>query len=470
MFLYSDSDVRSIDEAAIRDYHITALQLQESAAMLLYNALINHIQKKDKGVVVVGRGNNGADGLALSRMLFIAGFDISIYYLTDEDGSAEYEAQKEIVSTLGLKVVSHLDGFDYLIDALIGVGCKKDLKPEVIDVINSINSLDLKVFSLDMPTGVGFNSNAKECIKAQYTFTLGVSKAAMYLKGNRAYCGDIKVLTPLFPLTEKVKGVAKLVDIDSLSLKKFLPNAYKKTRGDLIIVGSSKEYPSTVLLSSRAAFLSGIGLVTIYTDKEVAPKLYNENPALMVRPFSDFKADDKAVLLLGPGLGSSNDDVLLPFLKLENKKVVDADGIRAYSRLYKEGRIGRLTNAIMTPHLGELKALLDAFGLSSGDTPNTYLESIKKLAHLTGATLVVKSEVASITDGDKVNIVDLVNPSLAVAGSGDVLASVIAVLYVNDDKAALTGVLLHKKAGIDAQLKYGYYSALELIEAIGQNR
>ncbi len=471
MFLYSDKEAKEVDESAINEMLISALQLQESAAMLCFHALSKHIEKKDKGVVVVGKGNNGADGLALARMLHLAGFDISIFYLSDQVGTEEYNAQKSIVTKLEIPVVQELAPFDYLIDAMIGVGCKKDLSERVKDIINKINALKVKVFAIDMPTGVGFCSNASECIKADYTFSLGLLKVAQYLKGYRADCGKIELLTPLFPIPKDAKATAELVDLDSLSLPLFESNAYKKTRGDLIIVGSSKEYPSTVLLSSRAAFASGIGLVTVYTDDEVAPKIYNENPSLMVRAFSAFKADDKAVFLLGLGIGANNDDVLLPALRCDNKKVIDADGIRAYARLFKDGKIGKLKNATMTPHLGELRALFEAFIPDAElNTPQDYLENVKRLASLIGATLVVKSEVALITDGEKVTIVDLVNPSMAVAGSGDVLSAIIAALWVNDPNAAIDGVLLHKRAGLDAHERYGYYSALELIEMVGKDR
>ncbi len=403
--------------------------------------------------------------------MFLDGFDISIFYLYEEPGTVEYNAQKKICTSLNIPVVNKLDNFAYIIDAIIGVGLKGSLREEVATTVNSINSTKGKVFSLDVPTGIGFISDCKTAVNAEFTFSLGVLKASCYLNGNRVKCGTIELLKPLFPKDIEEKSCVTLLDTGALALYEFPKNAYKKTRGDLIIVGSSKDYPSTVLLSADAAFASAVGLVTVYTEATVVPILCNTNPSLMVRPFSQFKVDNKATILLGPGLGSDNDNNVLPFFSLKNRKVIDADGIRAYARLYKDKKIGKLENAIITPHLGELKALFEAvMPTIQYSSPKEYLESLKELSHLTGATLVVKSEVALIVNGDTVFIVDLLNPSMAVAGSGDVLAAVIATLFIHDDNAAINGVLLHKKAGLDAKQKYGYYSAMNLIEMVGQNR
>lgn len=467
--LFCDARIKEIERRSVSDYSFTSPMMMESAAMLIFKAMQKEIRRQDNITIVVGKGNNGADGLALSRLLYLDNYNVSVY-LTSNNGTSEFEKQLEIVKKLGVSFTKTVDS-KVIVDGIIGIGLKGELREDVAELIDSINLKKAFVISIDVPSGIGSASRFVTAIKADITYSISTNKLSFYLLGNRGYCGKIKVLKPLFPSSLMSEESAVLYRISDLSLPPIESNEYKKTRGELIVVGGSKEYPSTVLLSSRSAFKTGAGLVTIYTEKENVPHLYNSEPSFMVRPYSAFKNKEDAVLLLGPGLSSSNDDVLLPILKLKNRKVIDADGIRAYARLYKQNRIGVLENAVLTPHLGELKALLESvMPECCYSTAEEYTEVLKSLSLKINATLVVKSEIALIVDKNRIGIVDLSNPSLAVAGSGDVLSAIIATLYFKCSDPAISGVLLHKKCGKKLKAKLGYYSASELIDEIGENR
>lgn len=467
--LFDDVTAKEIDSQNTTKYGIEPLMLQESAARLIFHRLNNREDKWKKFTVLVGKGNNGADGIALARMMFIANFKVSIFYFSKEEGTAEYEKQKQIAQALAIPVTKKLDA-DLFIDALIGVGLNGVLRSEMKNFIDRVNALDKPVYSIDCPSGLGFNAPFVAAIKASTTFVLGVGKLSLYLMDNRRWCGKIRILKTLFAGPLPPSDVT-LIGNEEYDLPQIEFWEYKKTRGDLIIVGGCKEYPSTILLSAKTAFAAGIGLVTCYTDFEVVQLLARAEPSLMLRRFSDFKENEKAVLLIGPGLGSRNAEEILPFLKLSNKKVIDADGIRTYARYYKEGKIGKLENAILTPHLGELKVLIEA--VLPGKvykTPKEYLQLLIDLSYTINAELIVKSEVCVIVKEGFVQIVDLVNPSLAVAGSGDVLASLIATLWVKCEFPGAAGALLHKRAGRISKKAFGYYSCETLIKVIGKIR
>ena len=130
--------------------------------------------------------------------------------------------------------------------------------------------------------------------------------------------------------------------------------------------------------------------------------------------------------------------------------------------------------AVLTPHIGEYKRLMKAMGMDDGLTSASELGSaLRKLSGTLSAVIVLKSSTVWITDGDDICIYDGANPSLGVAGSGDVLAGVTAALLAGGEeplRAAVDGVILHQKAGRNAHIEYGYYPADELIKEVGRAR
>jgi yjeF N-terminal region len=467
--LYDDDAAKRADSHSVSDYSFTPLMLQESAAALIYHRLSAILKKNERLLIVAGRGNNGADGIAVARMLYLEGYRVSILYISEEKGTAEYEKQKEIALRLGIPFTTDPSADCYL-DAMVGVGLKGTLSGRSAELSGYLNAAGKPVYAVDVPSGIGFESDGTGAVKADVTFSLGCLKLSLFAPSSRAMCGRIELLTPLFPPAFE-KETALLFDENDMILPPIESTEYKKTRGDLFIAGGAPGFAGAVLLASASAFATGIGLVTVYTDPSLVDSLVNENPSMMVRPFSSLKPDSRAVMLIGPGLGSKSDEAVLPFLLSDNRKVIDADGIRAFARLYKEGRISAVENAVFTPHPGELASLLKA--VLDRDVPSVvseYFAALKELSHKLSATIVVKASVAILVNGEDISVVDLVNPSLAVAGSGDVLGAMIATLLVKCKEAPLMGVLFHKAAGKEAHRTLGFYSSKQLIECAGRLR
>ncbi len=160
--------------------------------------------------------------------------------------------------------------------------------------------------------------------------------------------------------------------------------------------------------------------------------------------------------------------------------VLDADGIRAYASLLKQGKQPSHGSLIVTPHIGgELRVLVqalfpeDAQDVAKSDTPSSFFQILERIAAHLDATLVVKSQlVYVVSPGKQTVVVEGNNPSLGVAGSGgDVLSGILVALLAklqNCEQVALEGTLIHQRAGSLAAAQFGYYDSETLISLVGR--
>ena len=252
-------------------------------------------------------------------------------------------------------------------------------------------------------------------------------------------------------------------------------NAYKRTRGSVAIIGGSGRFTGAVVLAAKAAFCSGAGLVTVFTEEKLIPVVTKAIPSAMATTYEDIPDLDRFdAVLIGPGMGKNHDIALSKALSQAKRLVVDADGIRAFARLKLTGN----GNCILTPHPGEFEALVNAFcpgkpDTPEADTPESFAALLEDVHKKTDSVLVYKSDIVWIAADGKLSVYDGGNPSLGVAGSGDVLAGITAALAarLKDRDAcsiARNAVLLHQIAGRLAHEDIGYYSSDTLVKYVGR--
>ncbi len=169
-------------------------------------------------------------------------------------------------------------------------------------------------------------------------------------------------------------------------------------------------------------------------------------------------------VLAGPGWGKGREELTARILASGKSTVLDADGIRSYASLYCDGAPSHGV-LVMTPHLGELSVLSKAvLGLDvTHGSIREFMEGIQEIAGRTGSTLVVKSSVIHIATPSEVTVLDGCNPSLGVAGSGDVLSGGVPA-----GECALLGAAIHQKAGRMASTEMGYYDSEALLSFLGK--
>ncbi len=484
------SEIAKIDAASQNEFRLPALSLMENAAMGVWSVIGNRITEKDAFLVFLcGGGNNGGDALAVARLAYTSGYRKVLCVFIGKRISPSCERQREILSRYGLDLISldetipetiklAIAQADFLFDGLAGTGLKGSLRGQALALVLLANQSKAYTIAIDTPSGISEEVSASAPHgKADLCVTFGMRKLAMYHPLTRSDCGEIVVKNPSFPpqLLEMAPILSDIYTAEDMKLKKLSSSSYKNKRGHLGIVGGSKEYTGAARLSARSAFASRAGLVTLFCDEDVYPLAAAESPSVMVRILeedSDLALYD--ALLVGPGWGSGRSPLLEKIFSLGKSIVLDADGITAYGELLKKQKNIPHGPLILTPHLGELKRLTSVlYEEAPDDTPISFFTMVQDVADRLDATLVVKSSLVHIAfpGENRIAVVEGLNPSLGVAGSGDVLSGSIAALLgggATVKEAALLGVLLHQEAGSLAHAKRGYYDSETLVEYLGQ--
>lgn len=469
------SDVANMDKITQENYHIDGLVLMENAAYKAYSFLSKNLMKIDHSIVFLcGGGNNGGDGLVIARYAFENGYkNIKIYLLSNKLSSL-CERQKQICESIGIVILNEKQNLtqsilnaDLIIDAMFGTGFHGKVNTNYEQIINLVNEKkknDCKVASVDIPSGIGDYSNFSEIkINADYTITFGLKKACLYVPENRKFCGEIVLENPGFPniVIDSCLNFAKKIDTNDLNLPIIPSDSYKNTRGRIGVFGGSKQFPGAPILCSTAAFKTGAGKVTIFGGKELEKLIFN-HPEFMFNEITDnLNLDLIDSVVCGPGWGvEDRQNILNLLMKSTLPIVIDADGLSLELKKRKENPI------VITPHMGEYSKINKI-----GNNAIEFFDNLKKISKELNAVVVLKSHVTWICYSNELYVLDGMNPSAGVGGSGDILSGIIAELSskLNPLEACIQGVLLHQKAYLSAKDKYGkWFTPIEFLNILGR--
>ncbi len=483
--LYYSNDISKIDKISQEDYKQPGIILMEQAGLKAWLNIKSNIKLEDNIVIVSGGGNNGGDALVIARCAFNDGFkNINIIYCS-KNFSQSTLIQKNILDCYSIPKFNYLDkdvkniinNATVIIDGITAIGLKDKLRDDYIDIVNIINASKSIVYSVDVPSGLSDTIN-DVCIKADYTLCMGPLKLLYFYHKNIEYCNNIIEINPSFPpqVIDKIAPIGKLEDEFDLKINPLKKSDYKKTRGHLAVFGGSNKYSGAIRLAAKAAFHSRCGLVTAFCDEEIFEIVAYESPSIIVNKIeNDLNLSNYDAILAGPGWSSNREELLLKVLSYNKPTIIDADGIRAYSSLFKEKKINVNNNdkLIFTPHLGELKVLINAvLGDYSIDNTLDFFNTLIKLSNVLNSVIVCKASVTFLFTPNSIPTTFYYpNPSLGVAGSGDVLAGCIASFLsygLSVEESAREGVVLHIKAGKETKEKYGFYDSEQLIITIGE--
>jgi NAD(P)H-hydrate epimerase len=484
------NQMQAVDHYTIKEIGIPSLVLMERAAY----GCVESIEGK-RILVVCGTGNNGADGVALARMLYLKKKQVEIYVPVLKQGSTEWETQAEIASKIGVPFVTNPDfsSYDCIVDAIFGVGLAREITGDYAKVIHQINAADAYVVAVDVPSGVDSTTGQVlgVAVEADQTVTFGVAKTGLLLYPGASYAGDLKVCDIGFPEVAYKLAVTPLYygiqDIHTY-LPKRRADSHKGTYGRILIVAGSKDMPGACFLSASAAYASGGGIVRILTHEDHKSMMHTLLPEAIVSAYGDELnriAIDSAlawadVIVAGPGLGQSAlaEQLVELVLKTGKPTVLDADAINLLA-----GRevLRQLLHSevVLTPHVGEMARLCQC---TIKEVENHLIETAVTCGKTYGVTCVLKSSRTVVAD-DKGNVYinTAGNPGMAKGGSGDVLSGVLGAMLGNkciqsmpQYQEALTfskaviGVVLHSMAGDVAAERRGTYGMLarDTIEGI----
>ena len=407
--------------------------------------------------VLCGPGNNGGDGFVAAAALAQSGWPVRVALLGDAEalrGDALFYARRwrGAIEALTPAVI---DNAELVIDALFGSGLNRRLDPNVRDVLGYASRRALPLVAVDIPSGImGDSGENTGAAPAVCTVTFMRKKPGHLLLPGRDACGDVVVAD--IGITQDV--------LDSLAvdtwentpalwrakLPQWQANSNKYSRGHALLYGG---YPMTgaARMAARAAARSGAGLTTIAVPEQAFAIYAAALTSIMAQPlaqnedFARLLADARyTAFSIGPGAGISDATRLraLDMLKTGKPVVIDADAISVFASRPDELFQAIRGDCVITPHEGEFKRIFDV----SGDK----LARAREAARRSGAVVVLKGSDTVIAAPDGRAIINSnAPPTLATAGSGDVLGGFILGLLaqkMDAFPAAAAAVWLHGAA------------------------
>jgi NAD(P)H-hydrate epimerase len=404
-------------------------------------------------LVAAGPGNNGGDGWVIARALHAVGVPVWVAP-AEAPGSELCILQARLAREDGVREVSP-DGpwpaAGVLVDALLGTGASGAPRGAVGVLAQRLAELDLPLVAVDGPTGLDLRDGVNHGpLRARLTLTFGGYRRGHLLA--RDDCGDLIALDIGFP--PPVSGWPLLVTADDAArqVHSLAANAHKGGRGRVVIVGGDAGMPGAARLAARAAFGAGAGLVHLVAPAATVQALTGMEPDVQFAEQNfagELEGTVRTLLgradavVIGPGLGRSIDrgDFVLALLAATRAPVVlDADGLVAV-----QGRLDELAAAgggrvVLTPHLGEFRALWPALATDASVDP--WGAAAAAAGQLSATVLLKGVPTVVATPGRVLHTIAAGNPGLATGGSGDCLAGMIAALLgqgVGPAQAAVAG-------------------------------
>lgn len=199
-FKVTGPQMKAIDQYTIEKIGIPSMVLMERAALHVQECVEEKVDKKQFIAVLCGMGNNGADGAAAGRLLFLKGYRVSIYLVGSlSKASVELKQQLKIARNVGVPIFSETmpdsNRYEVLIDALFGIGLNKPVTGDYLNWIGLINQSDGLVFSVDIPSGLSATSGEVlgETVSADYTITFGLMKYGLTTEKGKQHAGEVVV-------------------------------------------------------------------------------------------------------------------------------------------------------------------------------------------------------------------------------------------------------------------------------------
>ena len=473
--ILTSAEMKNAEAAAIAE-GISGIELMTSAGTSAAQAITKAF-KPCPVLVLCGPGNNGGDGFIVAQQLKNEGWTVRVACLvkrTALKNDAALAAQKWEGDVEGLNSNLSVHQTGLIVDAVFGTGFDRALDPELVILFDKIRARKIPVAAIDVPTGINASTGNVDpgALKASLTVTFCRKKMAHVLLPSKGLCGIVTVAD--IGITDAMVTDTTCFENNPALWLKSLPvliaESHKYTRGHAVVYGGEKR-TGAACLAAAAAQKIGAGLVTITSPAKAWPVYSSYRASLMVDECNDLD-DFKAILrdvrrnavLLGPGAGA--DDKLKQSveaaLSLNKSGVLDADVFSAYQSNPKDLFAKLSPKFVLTPHEGEFEKL---FGNVEGSKPERAL----KAAKTANAIIVLKGADTVIAAPDG-NVVINTNapPSLATAGSGDVLAGIITGLIaqgMNPFTAACAAVWLH---GESAQAYGASLTAEDIISTLPQ--
>ena len=493
--LFSVTQIRYIETVCAIDAGI----LMQRAAQAISLWLQRQLQAEQQVLFLAGAGHNGGDALNAALNLAAVQADVVITVwltaLPEQCVPLTQQAYAKIEQAqypnLTIKIVTSEHEVppepvvDWIVDGLFGIGLSRAItgvSARLIHLANRLAAEEARILAIDVPSGLNADhgqlmqtvqtfpedlerqntvpqlpENNAVAISAHHTLTMLGLKPGLYMAAGRDYVGEVHLAKLDVPETAYPEPQAYLNDPACFhaALPRRSHNSHKGHYGKLAIIGGNSGMIGAALLSARAALFSGAGKIIVgllATPIQTVDWLY---PELMLTSATTLELTQFQAILIGPGMGKVTDTLLETVLQQATPCIIDADAINQiadsaglFDLLCQRSRNHYTT--VLTPHPLEAARLLHT---SVTSIQGARLAAAQKLAQKTGATIVLKGSGTVISETDQAILINPTgNGALASAGTGDVLAGVIAAFVAQGMSgylAASAAVWLHGQAADD---------------------
>ena len=488
--LYEAAEMRAVDAWAIEQRGVPSLDLMERAGEGLARVTAA-VAGEGPIRVVVGKGNNGGDGLVVARLLRIDGYEVDVLAAGDPAelrGDALANLERLPGAPPEPFAPERLAGAGGVVDALLGTGFSGAPREPVASAIAAINAQQAPVVACDVPSGVDASTGEVEgeAVRAVATATFHASKVGLHVHPGKAHSGRVEVVEIGVP-----RGApgAERVGLISERVLDLFPHrgqeGSKFTSGVLVVAGGSLGLTGAPTMAARSAQRAGAGYVQVAVPASIQPSIDLRLLEQMSRGLPDADgfhtpagvevveemAQRAGAVALGPGLGraeSAQDFARGVASRVQTPLLVDADGLNAHAgrlELLRE----RSAPTVLTPHEGELGRLLER---PSSEIAAHRLAAVREAAERSGAVVLLKGDDTLVAlPGGETAVNPGGTPALATAGTGDVLSGLIGSLLAKGlgaFEAACLGALAHTLAGRAAAERVGtdHVMAGDVIDAL----
>lgn len=405
--------------------------------------------------VLCGPGNNGGDGYVIAESLRARGGTVTAVAPVEPGGETSRTARSAYSGRVDDRLPSVIG--DVLVDCLFGYGLSREVDGEFARLLELGHASHSTSVAIDVPSGV--RADTGEWLGASYEFdhtlALGAWKRAHFLMPARADMGIARLVPIGLDLTDAAERASRRPHLDAPA-----PDSYKYRRGLVAVVAG--EMPGAPLLSSLAAMHAGAGYVKLMSEHS-----HPDAPAELViddQTLGEALGDERiGAALIGPGLGRGSEarDRLQTAVASGHPLILDADALHLLDPEILAG--ADASRMVVTPHEGELAKLCETFDVVADNKRGRAIG----LRDATGLTVLAKGPDTILAPAEGGAIYFSRGSSwLSVAGSGDVLAGVVAARLAVTGHPALAAeqaVWLHQEA---SHLAGASFTAGQLADAM----
>ncbi len=347
-YILNSREMKQCDENTMRRRGMLSAVLMERAALATMQEIVKRYPNPaTKVLVVCGSGNNGGDGVAVARLLYLKGYNVTIYFAGNrEKATEETKRQMFIAEQYGVEISDEYpkDIVDVIVDALFGIGLSREVTGKYAEILQKMTEQDGYKVAVDIASGISADTGAVmgTAFVADLTVTFGFIKAGQLLYPGAEYTGELKVAD--IGIDEQslyeIKPELKVLETSDLKrLPRRVNRSNKGSYGKLLILAGSKQMAGAAVFAAKAAYRMGCGLVRVATVEENLIILQEQVPEAVLAVYNNGTDVVKFVetqlhwadaVVAGPGISQSDlsERMLYELLKrIQVPCLCDADAL-----------------------------------------------------------------------------------------------------------------------------------------------